>query len=60
VTEHLATLHEAITEYLAASPNRPPNEDVPVAVELRGGGPVSELSQAGVAVTSGAAVAVGV
>jgi hypothetical protein len=32
-------------------------EDVPVAVELRDGDPVSELSQAGVAATSGAAVA---
>jgi hypothetical protein len=32
-------------------------EDVPLAVELRDGDPVSELSQAGVAATSGAAVA---
>jgi hypothetical protein len=32
----------------------------PVAVELRGGDPVSELSQAGVAATSGAAVVVNV
>jgi hypothetical protein len=32
-------------------------EDVPLAVELRAGDPVSELSQAGVAATSGAAVA---
>ena len=32
------------------------NEDVPLAVELRDGDPVSELSQAGVAATSGAAV----
>jgi hypothetical protein len=31
-------------------------EDVPLAVELRDGDPVSELSQAGVAATSGAAV----
>jgi hypothetical protein len=31
-------------------------EDVPLAVELRDGGPVSELSQAGVAATSGVAV----
>ena len=35
-------------------------EDVPLVVELRGGGPVSELSQAGEAATSGAAVVVGV
>jgi len=35
-------------------------ENVPVAVELRGGGPVSELSQAGEAATSGAAVVMGV
>ena len=34
-----------------------PMEDVPIAVELRDGDPVSELSQAGVATTSGAAVA---
>jgi hypothetical protein len=34
-------------------------EDVPFAVELRGGGPVSELSQAGEGATSGAAVATG-
>ena len=34
-------------------------EDVPVAVELRDGDPVSELSQAGEAATSGAAVAAG-
>jgi hypothetical protein len=33
-------------------------EDVPLAVELRDGDPVSELSQAGVAATSGAAVGV--
>jgi hypothetical protein len=33
-------------------------EDVPLAVELRDGGPVSELSQAGVAATSGVAVVV--
>ena len=32
------------------------NEDVPLAVELRDGDPVSELSQAGEAATSGAAV----
>jgi hypothetical protein len=32
-------------------------EDVPLAVELRSGGPVSELCQAGVAATFGAAVA---
>jgi hypothetical protein len=32
-------------------------EDVPLAVELRGGDPVSELSQAGEAATSGAAAA---
>jgi hypothetical protein len=32
-------------------------EDVPLVVELRDGGPMSELSQAGVAATSGAAVA---
>jgi cytochrome bd-type quinol oxidase subunit 1 len=32
------------------------DEDVPLAVELRDGDPVSELSQAGVAATSGAAV----
>jgi hypothetical protein len=31
-------------------------EDVPLAVELRDGGPVGELSQAGEAATSGAAV----
>jgi hypothetical protein len=31
-------------------------EDVPLAVEFRDGGPVSELSQAGEAATSGAAV----
>jgi len=36
----------------------PTAEDVPLAVELRDGDPVSELSQAGVATTSGAAVAV--
>jgi hypothetical protein len=35
-------------------------EDVPLAVELRDGDPVSELSQAGAAATSGAAVVVGV
>jgi hypothetical protein len=35
-------------------------EDVPLAVGLRGGDPVSELSQAGVAATSGAAVVVNV
>ena len=35
-------------------------EDVPLAVELRDGDPVSELSQAGVAATSGAAVVMGV
>jgi hypothetical protein len=35
-------------------------EDVPLVVELRDGDPVSELSQAGVAATSGAAVAIGV
>jgi hypothetical protein len=35
-------------------------EDVPLAVELRDGDPVSELSQAGEAATSGAAVAVDV
>jgi hypothetical protein len=35
-------------------------EDVPCAVELRDGDPVSELSQAGVAATCGAAVVVGV
>jgi hypothetical protein len=33
-------------------------EDVPLAVDLRDGDPVSELSQAGVAATSGAAVGV--
>jgi hypothetical protein len=33
-------------------------EDVPLAVELGDGDPVSELSQAGVAATSGAAVGV--
>jgi transposase len=33
-------------------------EDVPLAVELRDGDPVSELSQAGEAATSGAAVAI--
>jgi hypothetical protein len=32
-------------------------EDVPFVVELRDGDPVSELSQAGVAATSGAAIA---
>jgi hypothetical protein len=41
----------------------PPNlmlmEDVPLAAELRGGVPVSELSQAGDAATSDAAVAMG-
>jgi hypothetical protein len=37
-----------------------PGEDVPVAVELRSGDPVSELSQAGVAATSGAVVVVNV
>jgi transposase-like protein len=36
------------------------DEDVPLAVELRGGDPVSEFSQAGVAATSGTAVAVDV
>jgi hypothetical protein len=35
-------------------------EDVPLAVELRDGDPVSELSQAGEAATSGAVVAIGV
>jgi hypothetical protein len=35
-----------------------PHEDVPLAVELRDGGPLTELSQAGEAATSGAAVAV--
>jgi hypothetical protein len=35
-------------------------EDVPLAAELRGGDPVSELSQAGDAATSDAAVAMGV
>jgi hypothetical protein len=35
----------------------PTGEDVPLAVELRDGDPVGELSQAGVAATSGAAVA---
>lgn len=34
-------------------------EDVPLAVELRDGDPVSELSQAGEAAASGAAVVVG-
>jgi GNAT superfamily N-acetyltransferase len=34
-------------------------EDVPRTVELRGGDPVSELSQAGEAATSGTAVAIG-
>jgi hypothetical protein len=36
------------------------NEDVPLAVELRDGDPVSELSQAGETATSGAAVVMGV
>ena len=36
------------------------HEDVPLAVELRDGGPVSELSQTGAAATSGAAVAIDV
>jgi hypothetical protein len=36
------------------------DEDVPLAVELRSGDPVSELSQVGEAATSGAAVAVDV
>jgi hypothetical protein len=36
------------------------DEDVPFAVELRDGDPVSESSQAGQATTSGAAVAIGV
>ena len=44
----------------ALTPRNDVMEDVPVAVELRGGGPVSELSQAGVAATSGAAVVVNV
>jgi hypothetical protein len=35
-------------------------EDVPLAVELRDGDPVSEFSQAGETATSGAAVAMGV
>jgi hypothetical protein len=35
-------------------------EDVPFAVELGDGDPVSELSQAGEAATSGAAVVLGV
>jgi hypothetical protein len=35
----------------------PAREDVPFAVELRDGDPVSELSQVWVAATSGAAVA---
>jgi hypothetical protein len=36
------------------------SEDVPLVVELRDGDPVSELSQAGEAATSGAAVVMGV
>ena len=38
----------------------PGREDVPFAVELRDSDPVGELSQAGEAATSGAAVAIGV
>jgi len=36
------------------------SEDVPLVVDFCDGGPVSELSQAGVAATSGAAVAIDV
>jgi hypothetical protein len=45
-------------EIQARTPGR--TEDVPLAVELRDGDPVSELSQVGEAATSGAAVATGV
>jgi len=38
----------------------PPVEDVPFAVELRDGEPLSVVSQVGDAATSGAAVAIGV
>ena len=41
-------------------PPCPGSEDVPLVVELGDGDPVSELSQAGEAATSGAAVAAGV
>jgi hypothetical protein len=44
-----------LTEYTLRGA-KAPTEDVPVAVELRDGDPVSELSQAGVAATSGAAL----
>ena len=42
----------------AAGRRRSPAEDVPLAVELRDGDPVSELSQTAGAATSGAAVVI--
>jgi hypothetical protein len=46
----------AVALYVAVTSGDSGSEDVPLAVELRDGDPVSELSQAGGAATSGAAV----
>ena len=48
----------AVCQKREVAPVRPQLEDVSLAVELRDGDRVSELSQVGVAATSGAAVAV--